>query len=131
MSELIEWRDEFKTGSEQVDSEHHEMIDWINRVDKTLGGTPAHDEISDFLGEIFVRIAAHFALEERLMRSAKYPEYVAHKDDHEALLDDIRDIMDEFDANADGYRAVLSERLDRWFSVHFRTHDARLHGVLG
>lgn len=26
---------------------------------------------------------------------------------------------------------LLGKKLDEWFSVHFRTQDARLHGKLG
>jgi hypothetical protein len=41
-----------------------------------------------------MRISAHFALEEG-HAGARLSEVGAHKADHELLLDDIRDIMDE------------------------------------
>ncbi len=81
----------------------------------------------DFLGELYAMICAHFALEERVMRETGYDEYAAHKDDHERLLDEIRDLMDDYeDAGAIDMDA-FSRRLEHWFSEHFRTKDARLH----
>jgi len=51
--------------------------------------------VMDFLGELYARIAAHFALKEKIMRDNGYDEYHDHKADHERLLDDIRDLMDD------------------------------------
>lgn len=64
------------------------------------------------------------------MREHRYDQLVQHKTDHERLLDEIRDIMDDFEDNETA-SAELSRRLDAWFSRHFETHDARLHKALG
>lgn len=130
---LIEWRDTFNTGNAAVDHEHREMIDLINDVHGRLaGGAPEVDDIEAFLGEINAKISAHFALEEHMMRNARYAKYQAHKDDHEALLDEIREIMATFDAEGlEAFESALSERLTTWFTEHFRTFDTDLHRVLG
>jgi hemerythrin len=60
-----------------------------------LGAERSAERIEAFLGEIYARISAHFALEEKDMQARAYPERPAHKADHERLLDDLRDIMDE------------------------------------
>jgi hemerythrin-like metal-binding protein len=73
----------------------------------------------------------HFALEERIMRDAGYEEYEGHKEDHEDLLDEIRDLMDAFLADAENGGRLLKERLSAWFAKHFASFDARLHGQLG
>lgn len=130
---LIEWRDEFRIGIADVDYEHESLIALINQLYEALGERRGREAVLDFLGEIHARIAAHFALEERIMREAGYDQYEAHKADHERLLDDIRDIMDDYEAGAeiDDVDAELARRLEAWFGVHFRTHDARLHRMLG
>ena len=129
---LVEWRDEFSTGNAAVDFEHRELIGLINEAYERLEADAPRDEIADFLGEIYARIAGHFALEESVMRSLHYDEYRDHKSDHERLLDDIRDIMEAYDAGT--YADIgdeLSRRLRDWFVEHFRTKDARLHRMLG
>jgi hemerythrin len=129
---LLEWREEYQIGVPSVDYEHQELIALINAAHeraRVAGG--ADLAVGDFLGEIYARIGAHFALEERIMRGHDYDQYPAHKADHERLLDQIRDIMDDYEERRLFDERVLGERLRAWFSDHFKTHDARLHRHLG
>ncbi len=129
---LIEWRAEFETGIADVDHEHQEMVELINQLHGELEGGAGADTVSGFLGEVFAKISAHFALEESVMRKYQYDEYEAHKQDHEKLLDDIRDIMDDFsDGQYDSYGQRLADVVHDWFVDHFKNKDARLHDKLG
>ena len=132
MMALIEWRDDFRLGIPSVDHEHEEMIGLINDAHARMQGDAPAAEIEEFLGEVHAQISAHFALEETVMRQRGYDEFIAHKEDHERLLDGIRDIMDTFEAgDFDGLSEELSLRLRDWFVEHFKTKDARLHRILG
>jgi len=128
---LLQWKPEYSVGVPSVDDEHREMIDLINGVYEGLGAAPDLTEIEKCLEDIFSTISLHFALEERIMRDNAYAEYDDHKEDHEDLLDEIRDLMDEFVADRDSGVKELEKRLSEWFSRHFATFDARLHGKLG
>jgi len=121
---LITWRKEFETGIAEVDHEHQELVALINRLADDISAGADKERIQAFLGEVFARIAAHFALEESVMRKHLYDEYEAHKAEHETLLDEIRDIMDEAE---DGYAETLSTTVANWFVGHFKTKDARMH----
>jgi hemerythrin-like metal-binding protein len=126
---LLHWNDAYSVGIEAVDYEHRELIDLINQVHDRLRAAPSG--VTEFLGDLHCGISAHFALEETFMRNAGYDRLAAHKADHERLLDEIRDIMDDCDEAEAIDEAELSRRLDAWFSRHFETHDARLHKALG
>ena len=127
---LLEWRDDFCIGIAEVDHEHRLLIGLINEVHAALGEDRSSGRIEEFLGEIYASISAHFALEEKDMRSRRYPEFSLHKADHERLLDDIRDIMDEYSVHGMLDDDALSNRLAAWFGDHFKTYDARLHSFL-
>jgi hemerythrin len=124
---LLQWKDEFKVGVAEVDHEHEQLIGLINELHKTMQASGDLEQILDSLGEIYAQISAHFALEERMMRKSHYPAYAEHKEDHETLLDDLRDIMDDVEDDGIFDETQLSIDLNRWFSDHFRTHDAKLH----
>jgi hemerythrin-like metal-binding protein len=128
----VEWRDDFATGVASIDHEHREMVELLNQIFEKLETETDRDAVADFLGEVHARIAAHFALEEQIMRQKSYDQYEDHKTDHERLLDDIRDIMDahEDDSYAQ-HKHAFAERLEAWFVDHFKTRDARLHKRLG
>lgn len=124
---LIDWKDEFSVGNTAVDHEHKSLIALINKLHAQIEHGADRDDVIEGLGEIYAQIAAHFALEEKIMRDAAYLYLIPHKQDHEALLDQLADIMDGVDTGGSYNAADLSMRLERWFSEHFRTHDARLH----
>ncbi|MDA0678987.1 MAG: bacteriohemerythrin [Proteobacteria bacterium] len=127
---LLTWEPEYSVGIEGVDFEHREMIEMLNALYEETRHRMDPDAIDQFLGEIHATISAHFALEECVMRKFDYDEYEAHKDDHEELLDQIRELMDIFARDPEGGVSLLRERLSAWFSVHFSTFDSRLHGKL-
>jgi hemerythrin len=128
---LIVWRDEFSVGVASVDQEHREMIELINELDNAMAQDADCITVISTLGEIYAKISAHFALEEKIMRDADYEEFASHKEDHERLLDSLLTIIDSVDDEGRYDRPELSSGLDRWFTDHFRTHDARLHRRLG
>ena len=128
---LITWKAEYSVGNAGIDQEHRELIDTINGLHEDLLQAASADSVVESLGEIYANVAAHFALEERLMRDAGYEEYGSHKEDHEVLLDQITEIIDLLEMKGVYDEQALSSTLDSWFSEHFRTHDALLHGRLG
>lgn len=129
---LLEWRDEYKTGMESVDYEHRKLIEAINELHDD---TPLHRDkgtVEGVLGDIHAGISAHFALEEKIMRDMAYADYAAHKAEHDHLLDDIREIMEQVHNDpAFAYRERLENQLRHWFGDHFATADAKLHGLTG
>lgn len=123
---LLQWREYYSVGVPSVDHEHRELINMINDMYERMSQDAGQHEVEDFLGEVHSLISSHFALEEAEMREHGYSRFREHKADHERLLDEIRDIMDEvhergFDPHD------LGQRLASWFGIHFQTHDALLH----
>lgn len=131
MADLIRWRDSFSLGVPSVDHEHRELVELINELHAALHAPATDTTITEFLGELLARIGSHFALEEKLMRDSSYFRYREHKADHERLLDDIRDLMEDFENGREVDMTRLGQRLEAWFSGHFRTEDAMLHDILG
>ena len=124
---LLAWKSEYSLGIPSVDHEHQELFDLINELHANLFDPATEATVTDFLGELFTKVSSHFALEEKLMRDGRYAAFPDHKSDHEKLLDEIRDLMDDYEDG--GYVDLdrFAAELERWFSVHFATHDAALH----
>jgi len=127
--QLLQWKTSFSVGVPAVDLEHRQMIQMINDVYEKVEDENDAKSVEAALADIHAGISAHFALEERLMREAAYPEYGAHKYDHEELLDQIRDMMDSYADSPESGSETLRRSLSDWFGRHFATFDARLHGA--
>jgi hemerythrin len=127
---LLIWKPEFSVGDAAIDHEHELMIQQINNLYDQLGSSVDVEAVEAALGEIHADISAHFALEERLMREAGYGEYADHKEDHEELLDQIHELIDDYYRSPESGQELLSQKLPDWFGRHFATFDARLHKKL-
>ncbi|HUS54416.1 MAG TPA: hemerythrin family protein [Thermohalobaculum sp.] len=127
----LEWKDSYSVGVPAVDHEHQELIGLVNQLQRALASQQPEDAVADIFGDLFRAISAHFALEERFMREHGYDQTTQHKADHERLLDELRDIMDDYRDCEDHSGENLIASIEAWFANHFKTHDARLHSRLG
>ncbi len=128
---LLKWKPEYSVGDAAIDYEHQMMIEQINTLYDQAGSSSDSDAIEAMLGEIHADISAHFALEERMMREARYIEYEDHKEDHEELLDQLLEMMNSYFQSPEDREEALKSKLSNWFGTHFSTFDARLHQKLG
>jgi hemerythrin-like metal-binding protein len=127
----LEWKDDYSVGVPAVDHEHQELIGLVNQLHEGLASNKPEEEVVEIFGDLFRAISSHFALEERFMRERGYDQTAQHKADHERLLDELRDIMDDYRDNQDQPGEASTESVEAWFATHFKTHDARLHSRLG
>ena len=127
---LLSWKPEYAVGIAAVDHEHRQLIDLINRLHDRFAAEGPASAVTELFGDLLRAISAHFALEEQLMRQRGYARLVEHKLDHERLLDEIRDLMDEVELGDAVPVNTLASRLDHWFTRHFAAHDAPLHRAL-
>jgi hemerythrin len=127
---LLQWKDEYATGIDEVDEEHKDLIDVINRLHELLLADDARMTVPAFFARLLDGVSAHFALEERIMGESRYADLSAHREDHERLLEEIRDVMEAFGHAEEVDSVDLAMRLEPWFRHHFATHDLRLHSTL-
>jgi len=127
---LIEWKADYETGVASVDHEHRQLVATINRMHEKLVRGGSIEDIRYYLGEIHAQIEAHFALEEKIMRQINYHGYPTHKADHDRLLEEIRHIMESVEEDPSyAFDEALAQVVDRWFMVHFSTHDKAFHRI--
>ena len=124
---VLHWRSQFSVGIKVVDHDHQELIGRIRNHQVSLEECADTDKIIEILDAIYADIAEHFALEEKLMEQLRYAAYADHKEDHETLLDDLREIIAGVEDEGMLDQVQLTDDLNRWFSDHFRVHDAKLH----
>ncbi len=123
----LKWKAVYSVGDPAIDHEHQELVELVNTTASAiLDGQPGAD-IDGAFGDLYRAISSHFALEEEEMRRSSYDQLAPHKADHERLLDQLRDIMDTHDVSSEMASTAVVAAIEKWFSEHFRTHDARLH----
>jgi hemerythrin len=122
--QLLQWTDRYATGIATADQAHRSLIECVNRLHD---GLFADDLTADrFLTCLLDEISTRFASEELALReSADEGRFADHKQDHDRLLDEVRDIIEATGQCDDIDSLELAFRLDGWFAHHFTTYDAQ------
>ena len=124
---LIEWSDTFSTGIQYLDHEHERLIEVLNTLCDDVCRQGAEPKVTDGFEALYRMVAAHFSLEEKLMRDHGFDGYEDHKAEHERLLHEINALRARHsDGDFDSVEDLLAARLKTWFLDHFRSAHARL-----
>ena len=126
-STLFEWDDSFLIGIEELDHEHKVLINDINKLHEEMIGNEDVSEIKGCLGEIYVHMQAHFALEEHVMKKHEYEFYDEHRSEHDVFLEDFTECMVQFLNGADiSAKDPIEECLKEWIVDHITNSDKKM-----
>jgi hemerythrin len=123
--QLLQWTDRYATGIEAADRDHRTLIDFVNRLHDGLFADDDGLTAGRFLTRLLDEMSARFASEEVAMRDGAYDRFADHKEDHDRLLDEVRDIMDVSGQSDEIDSVELAFRLEPLFAHHFTNYDAQ------
>lgn len=113
----VEWRQGFRIGLPQVDSEHEHLFGLVKKLElQTVHAT---------LEELLEYVVTHFTNEQALMESSGYPDFQKHLALHEALGSQVADFLAQGDAWNEERVQDLRKFLNKWLVGHILTHDLR------
>lgn len=123
-------KDGLRTNIDSLDYEHRKLVEVMEELCESFNRATVAPEVADLFGALYARVAAHFALEEHLMREKKYASYDAHKADHERLLDRILYMMEAYeDGTCKDCGSSLPACLEAWFAAHVQNADTGLRAL--
>jgi hemerythrin len=111
-------------GESVMQAEHEFLHRLLNELGNELvSGGPRTAELLD---RFDTAARAHFLEEQALMRLHTYPGYAAHQEEHDALIEELRDIAGRLESARGGEAASIANELHDWFTTHLATADAAL-----
>jgi len=120
---LILWNDRFSVGVPSLDSQHRQLVEMVNELHAALSagrGEPVIRELLDRLGRY---VAIHLESEERMLRAYAYPDFAAHKAQHEEYFARVRELQSRA---GQGHVAMMISLLDffkDWWTHHILYAD--------
>lgn len=125
---LITWSDSLSVKVKQFDDQHKKLVDMVNQLFDAMKTGKGNQVMADILKQLIAYTQTHFAAEERLMKQYGYPDFEAHKKEHNALVVQVLDLQKQFQEG----KAVLTQNvmtfLRDWLSKHIQGDD-RKYGV--
>jgi hemerythrin-like metal-binding protein len=87
---LLQWNSYLSTGISSIDEQHKKLIDMINTLNDAFMAGKANDVLSQIFADLSDYTSRHFGYEEQLFAEHGYPESEAHKNEHEALINQVQ-----------------------------------------
>ena len=128
----ILWRPSLETGLEQVDDQHQEIFKRANKlieINKSdLGREAGYEEAVELLEFLQDYIKKHFREEEQLQRKYDYPDYEHHKQVHDNLVQETKDLIDKFNQRENSLAALseLNKFILNWLVGHIDQEDRKV-----
>ncbi|MBJ6801592.1 bacteriohemerythrin [Geomonas propionica] len=121
------WTSDLVTGIEDVDQCHKYVVKKINEAYNCfVAGMPPESYLLD---EILVYMSQCFDYEQVLMMETCYPDFLAHRDEHELFRERMIDVCKPGNASSLSIDRLLI--LDQWVERHIRQCDAKLGAFVG
>jgi len=119
----VEWKSEFSVGVKTFNDDHKRLFSYLNELHEGLSAGFKVSEMEYILKGLVDYTTNHFQREERLMVKHSYPDYIKHKEEHDALLKEVNEFYTEFKAGKKAFSFALLEFLNNWVSNHILQRD--------
>jgi hemerythrin len=123
MAKFVEWSSDLSVGIEEIDNQHKVLVALVNKMHEAIHQRHGSDAVRGVLAELADYTRIHFAVEESLMRILGYPEYEAHKEQHEELVAHMQELQGKVDTGKVAIGFELMHFLKVWLTKHIMESD--------
>jgi len=134
-SALFRWDAAYSVNISILDTQHKNLVNMVNGLHQAMGEGTGKDQLGEILLNLVTYTQGHFTTEERLMQLHGYPDFPAHKAEHENLTNTVMEFKRRFLANEVGLTVEVMEFLRDWLIKHIQGSDKKYspflnaHGV--
>lgn len=122
------WDNKLSTGIVNIDNQHKELFNLINRLVIVINEKKSKNEIRKVFNSFEKYIIRHFNEEEAIQKQYNYPWYITHHQQHEEFkkqLNDLRDIIEKRGISV-LFTIQMKENLFKWLRKHIMNLDRNL-----
>jgi hemerythrin len=123
MTHFVEWSKDLSVGIEEIDAQHRVLVDLLNEMHDAIQERRGSAVVNDVLAKLAEYTRIHFAVEESLMRIFHYPDYEAHKAEHEELIAEVADLQHKVASGKTAIGFELMHFLKGWLTKHILASD--------
>lgn len=123
--QFVEWRDEYSVGIERIDNDHKKLIQLINDLETAVHYNAGDEFERKALEELVAYTQTHFKLEEELMQEHDYPDFEAHKGQHDQMISNVEVYMRDYENNGHKVLGGIAEQLKLWLIQHINGTDQK------
>jgi len=126
MMSIACWRNEYCTKNQQIDHEHQELFQIVNRLHDAMLRREDQSVLKGILETLAIHTIEHFQTEEAMMQSHHYPGYGRHKQAHDGLKVKVALLLQKFDHSETAITVGLTSFLTEWLVHHIKGEDQKM-----
>jgi hemerythrin-like metal-binding protein len=123
---LVYWRDDCKVNHSQMDREHHETLQILEDLYRSILVEQDNQKIQSKLDQLFSATLEHCEVEEVLMDIYNYPDRTIHIEEHESVLSQIFNVRLAFEQHYTSLSLDLIHELTTWINQHVCDYDLKM-----
>jgi hemerythrin-like metal-binding protein len=120
---LLNWSERYSVGVKQLDGQHMQLVDTLNSLHDGMMKGEAQKVTGALLMKLVDYTHNHFATEEKIFASTKYPAADRHRAEHTALTRQVEDFVDRYDRGEIALNVQLLNFLRDWLTTHILKED--------
>jgi len=120
---FIEWTEKNLIGIPQVDEQHKELFDLLNRLHAAVADGKDVKILNAVLDDLIEFAVFHFSSEEVLFESCNYPRTGEHKSEHDELAEKAMDLQRKLREGGESVNEEILLFLHDWLSTHTADMD--------
>ena len=120
---MFEWKDIYSTGIHSIDAQHRNLFAVAEDLFAAMSTGQGRAAVGRTLDRMVQYTASHFAHEERLMRLHNFPDFEAHKAEHDKLTAQVLQFQADYRAGKVTITVQLLQFLRDWLQKHIQGSD--------
>jgi hemerythrin-like metal-binding protein len=122
---MFEWNNRYSVQIASIDAQHQTLFRLAEELYAAMTAGHGKSSLSRILDRLVQYTIVHFAHEERLMRLHGFPDFAAHKAQHEELTRKVQEFQAEFIAGKAAMTVQLMHFLRDWLTGHIAGSDQK------
>ncbi len=127
---FFKWSRDYNVNIKVIDDQHQELVNILNRLFVAVFKREGDKVVAGILDALMSYTQTHFALEEHLMREAKYKDIEQHIEEHRKLLEQLDRLCNKHLLGEKPIYFEMLSFLKRWLREHIQNVDKRYSAVL-
>ncbi|MBI5891015.1 MAG: hemerythrin family protein [Nitrosomonadales bacterium] len=127
---FFKWSPDYSVNIKAIDDQHQELVNILNRLFVAVSKREGDQAIAGILDALVSYTQTHFALEERLMRQAKYKDLEPHIAEHKKLLEQLDQLAKKHMLEEKPIYFEMLAFLKSWLKVHIQGVDMKYSTAL-
>jgi hemerythrin-like metal-binding protein len=122
---FINWNDNLSVKIQSIDEQHQKLIGLINDFYENLKTHSNDNIISMLINGMKNYTQLHFNTEESYMKKHNYPDYEAHKKEHDLFIAKVNSLEEKFNSGKIILSYEITGFLKDWLKNHIQVTDKK------